>query len=304
MKKVSPVKPKLLPIGSTIGIVAPSSPFDKEELEQGIKILRNMGFNVQLADGIFENKGYLAGDDSLRTAQLHQMFKDSQIDAVMCARGGFGALKLLGRIDFEIIRSYPKPFIGFSDITALHQAIWLNTAMVTLHGPTVCSLSSSDNITQDAFLKTLTSDLQLTIRAVQKRVLYPGAAQGRVLGGNLATLCHLLGTPFTGAYAGAILFIEDVGEAPYRVDRMLTQMKLAGCFKGLAGVVAGSFKKCGRDSDIYEILKVCFAQADIPVLAGFPAGHKKTNVCLPLGINASLDTNSGELRFSETVMEP
>ncbi|MBI5895448.1 MAG: LD-carboxypeptidase, partial [Desulfobacterales bacterium] len=236
------IKPAALQPGATIGIVAPASPFPKDELEQGLEILRYLGFRVRLADGLFDVLGYLAGEDARRAAQLMEMFQDATVDGIMCARGGYGCMRILPLLDYHLIRRHPKPFVGFSDITALHQVFCMQSGMVTFHGPLVCTLSKDEDLSRSSLFETLSGQLPAAVSGAQMSSILPGVGEGRLTGGNLTVLCHLLGTPFAPSFAGAILFIEDCGEALYRIDRMLTHMKLSGCFEGLAGIVLGSFK--------------------------------------------------------------
>jgi muramoyltetrapeptide carboxypeptidase len=283
-----------------IGIVAPASPFQKEELEQGLEILRHMGFRVRLADGLFDVHGYLAGEDARRAAQLMEMFQDASVDAIMCARGGYGCMRILPLLDYHLIRRHPKPFIGFSDITALHQAFRMLGGMVTFHGPVVCTLFKDEELSRSSLLETLSGQMPAAVSDAQMRSILPGAAEGRLTGGNLTVLCHLLGTPFAPSFDGAILFIEDCGEALYRIDRMLTHMKLSGCMEGLAGIALGSFKNCGDEADICNLVRQQFEARAIPIVAGLSAGHAQKNVTLPLGIQVRLDADMAKLVFLES----
>ena len=294
-------KPKSLPPGATIGVVAPASPFKREDLEQGLSILKARGYAIHLADGLFETQGYLAGDDCLRAEQLHTTFCDPRVDAILCARGGFGSLRLLSLLDYELIGAHPKPFIGFSDISALHQAFLIKAGLVTFHGPMVCTLARGDAVTQTSLWQAVGQNqpVQVSVRDQHHRMVMPGKAQGLFVGGNLATLCHLLGTRYAASYENCILFIEETGEAPYRIDRMLMQMKLAGCLDGVCGLVLGSFTNCGEEGDVERLVRQLFDARPIPVMAGVSAGHCDRNVTLPMGIQAYLDADRGELRFLE-----
>lgn len=297
--QITAVKPPRLKPGATIGIISPASPFKKEQLAQGIAVVQAMGFGVRLAEGLFETEGYLAGADGRRAAQIHQMFRDDAADAVMCARGGYGALRLLATLDYDLIGANPKPFIGFSDITALHQALFVKTGLVTFHGPMVCTLAHGDIPSRTSLQDALAADRPVRLRTDTALPVRPGRAQGILVGGNLANLCHLIGTPFAACYRGCILFIEEIGEAPYRIDRMLTQMRLAGCLEGIAGVVLGAFKDCGDLSEIAELVGRTFAGASVPILAGMAAGHGDRNLTLPLGLPAMMDADAGELMLLE-----
>jgi muramoyltetrapeptide carboxypeptidase len=300
MAATSLIIPRRLNKGDTIGIVAPSSPFEPDALDKGISVLNRMGFKTKQADGLFDGIGYLAGTDARRLAQVNAMFADNAVDAIMCARGGFGALKLLSGLDYGLIRSHPKALVGFSDITALHQGIFQKTGLVTFHGPVVTTLGEADQASLDAWRAALAGGRPVVMGAEKKYTVVTGVARGMVSGGNLATLCHLVGTQFHPVFNDAILVIEETNESLYRIDRMLTQMKLAGCFQGLAGVALGNFNGCGPLPDILDLMKDCFGTRAIPIAAGFPWGHAGPNLTIPLGLPARLDADSGELQFLET----
>lgn len=293
------IKPRRLHPGAVIGVVAPASPFKRAVLEQGLKVLQQMGYCVKLAKGLYETRGYLAGTDAHRASQLQAMFLDGDVDAVMCARGGFGSLRMLPLIDWELLRRHPKAFIGFSDITAIHHVLVQRAGLTTFHGPVVCSLPSSDRQSQASFKRAVSSDQALSFRVAQKKTLKPGKVDGALMGGNLTTLCHLVGTPFALNFAGAVLFLEDTGESAYRIDRMLMHMKLAGCFQGMAGLVLGSFRDCAKFAVIADLVRQLFADQDIPILAGMAVGHGRRNLTLPMGIAVHLDADNGELVFLE-----
>lgn len=299
-------KPNALEPGDTVGIVAPAGPFSLPDLTRGVALLHAMGFATRLNGALFARQGFLAGPDALRAAQLHAMFADDGVHAIMCARGGYGSLRLLQSLDYALIAAHPKPFIGFSDTTALHQAIRLKTGLVTFHGPMVCSLEPSDAAAGSALQQTLQAAVMGPPQIGGLRTLQPGRAEGILVGGNLSTLCSLVGTPFAETYRDKVLFLEDRGERPYRIDRMLVQMKLAGCFEGLAGLVLGSFTDCGAGEEIDAIVRQLFDDRPIPIMAGLAAGHQHPNWTLPLGVRVVLDADNGILRFQEaaTVQKP
>ncbi len=252
-KKIKTLKPPRLKRGDTIGIVAPASHFDLEKFNRGIAVLESMGFNTSVPEGLFNKKGYFAGSDLERAEMVNRYFADTTIKAIMCARGGYGSIRILSLLDYETIQKNPKIFVGFSDVSALLSTLYLRCRLVTFHGPTVTTLGNSDNMTKDSLLSMITSGEKPEIAMESGITIQPGSASGPVLGGNLNTLCHLLGTRFQPDFKGCILFLEDRGEAPYRVDRMLSQMKLAGCFNRLAGFILGTFEDCGNTDDIIRI---------------------------------------------------
>ncbi|MCP4107514.1 MAG: LD-carboxypeptidase [Desulfobacteraceae bacterium] len=289
--------PERLVPGDTIGIAAPASPFETEIFQQGVTILGSMGFHIHIPDGLFEKKGYLAGSDEHRADLLNRLFLDRKVKAIVCAKGGFGSIRLLSLLDFESIRKHPKIFVGFSDITAILSALYTKCRLVTFHGPLITTLGHADEKTKDAMFSTLCSDSELVITPEYGTAIKPGTGSGIVTGGNLSTLCHLLGTPFSPCFKEHILFLEDRGEPSYKIDRMLTQMKLAGCFDRLAGLVLGSFEECGMIDEILRIVSNIFKHADFPILAGFDAGHGRQNIIIPMGLEATLDADNNILRY-------
>ena len=295
----NPVKPERLKPGDVIGIVAPASPFDTNMFDQGIAVLKSMGFNVFIPDDVAVKKGYFAGSDVHRANILNRLFADSSIKAIVCARGGFGSIKILPLLDFEAVKKNPKIFCGFSDITALLSVLSAGSGLVTFHGPVITTLGSAGQRTKDALLAAFTQDTKLEIILETGVALKPGTCTGTVSGGNLASLCHLVGTPYAQNFEGHIVLLEEINEAPYRIDRMLTQMKLAGCFDRISGLMLGYFKGCGAMDEIYKIVDNIFKGINIPILAGFEAGHGENNITIPLGLKATLDTYKNVLWFHE-----
>ena len=299
VKKLKPLIPPRLKQGDTIGIVAPASHFDLETFNRGIAVLESMGFNTSVPERLFNKKGYFAGSDLERAEMVNRYFADTTIKAIMCARGGYGSIRILSLLDYETIQKNPKIFIGFSDVSALLSTLYLRCRLVTFHGPTVTTLGNSDNMTKDSLLSMITSGEKPEIAMESGITIQPGSASGPVVGGNLNTLCHLLGTRFQPDFKGCILFLEDRGEAPYRVDRMLSQMKLAGCFNRLAGFILGIFEDCGNTDDIIRIAGDIFKDDKIPILAGLEVGHGKRNLAIPTGLNATLNADLKVLTFHE-----
>ena len=223
--------------GDLIGVAAPCARFDPSRLDQGIACLKQLGFAVYVPEQIYEKKRYLAGNDLCRAAVINQLAADPDVKGIICARGGFGAMRMLSHLDWELIRARPKLFVGFSDATALLTAVMQEAGLGVVHGPNLVSLAETDRPTLDAFFAAVTGTL--TGVTVDDAVcLKPGRAEGNLAGGNLATLAHLLGTRFTPDFSGTVLFLEDVGEPAYKIDRMLSQMKMAVVFTHVSGVVA------------------------------------------------------------------
>ena len=298
------VRPPRLKPGDTIGIVAPAGPFDPKKFMKGKSVLESMGFQTFFDDGIFQKHGFLAGTDIQRADQINRLFADPTVQAIVCARGGYGSMRILSLLDFETIQTHPKIFLGFSDISALLSVLYDRCSLVTFHGPVVTTLAKATEKTIMAMKTVLTSDAPLELTPENGKVIKPGVCSGLVAGGNLTTLCHLVGTPYTPNFKGKILLIEDVDEMPYRIDRMLTQMKLAGCFNEIAGLILGGFKECGYLNEVVEIFSNIFEDADIPILTGFEVGHGEHNLTIPMGLGATLDTESKKLLFHEPSTTP
>ncbi len=308
LENLVPVRPaSLLPRrlrpGSVIGVAAPASPFAPEVLERGVRALREMGFEVRFPEDLFDACGYLAGPDEQRAAAFNRLIADPQIDAIMCARGGYGSLRILPLLDYARVAEHPKAIIGFSDVTALLWALYSRCGLIGFHGPLVTTLADAAMADRDALWMAVASEGNLRLQFETAAAIRPGRACAPVTGGNLTTLCHLLGTPYAPAFRGHIVFLEERGEALYRIDRMLTQMKMAGCFDGLQGLVLGSFEDCGAREEVWRLVAEVFAGAQWPILAGVDAGHGAPNVTLPLGVEAALDAEGRTLEFESATVD-
>lgn len=296
------LKPRPLKPGDAIGLVAPASPLKCDlYLQRGIKRLKAWGFQVVLYRPLKSGEGYLAGSDEERLAELQAMFASPRIKAIICLRGGYGSLRLLPHLDYDLIRAHPKIFLGYSDITALHLALIQRAGLVTFHGPMIYPELGGDltPYTEASLLSMLTgSPCFSTLYSLPGKALTitPGQARGRLIGGNLSLLVATLGTPFEIDTRGAVLFWEEVDEPPYRVDRMLTQLLLAGKLAAAAGMVIGECAGCG---DLEELLRERLAPLGIPCLYGLPCGHGIDVATLPLGVPATLDASEGYLRIEE-----
>jgi muramoyltetrapeptide carboxypeptidase len=299
IKEKKSIKPRCLMPGDTLGIVAPAGPFDLKKFMKGKAVLESMGFRTFFDEEIFQQHGFFAGTDVQRANQVNRLFADPAFQAVVCARGGYGSMRILPFLDFKIIQNNPKIFVGFSDISVLLFVLHARCSLVTFHGPVVTTLANTAEQTIEAMLKVMTSNKHLELKSKKGMVIKPGVASGVVVGGNLTTLCHLVGTPYTPHFGETILFLEDRGEAPYRIDRMLIQMKLAGCFEGLKGLFLGSFEACGKRDDIFRIFQEVFKEFNIPILSGFEIGHSRINITIPMGLRATLNTNRRVLTFHE-----
>jgi muramoyltetrapeptide carboxypeptidase len=296
------VKPARLRRGGRIGIVAPAGCVNGDDLATGIAAIRQQGFEVELAPGIHERKGYLAGPGELRAAELSAFFLRDDIDAIFCARGGFGSVQLLSLLD-NAIRRHPKIFCGYSDITILLNWFFQAFGFVTFHAPMV-AMDLARGLTERAsehFWALLTGE-KGTWQVRLHEVVRPGRCEAPLLGGCLSLLVTTLGTPHEICTPGAILFLEDIGEKPYRVERMLTHLKLAGKFDGLAGLLFGDFTDCEGEGprDIKAIISEMFDDAPFPVVMGMAAGHGTENLALPFGVMMALDGYAGTLSLLES----
>lgn len=313
------VKAKALRHSDTIGVVVPAGPVNRERIDRALARIGERGFRTKTYGDIYRSRGYLAGDDATRAAELMEAFADPETTAVWCARGGYGVMRLLDRLDFDIIRQNPKIFVGFSDITALHHAFHQETGLITFHGPNLQDGFGKPEempaATERALWRAILADKQSATSAEapidltgadtsQLRALHGGVCTARLTGGNLAVIAGMLGTPYEMQTTGRILFLEDIGERLYRIDRYLSQLRLAGKLTGLAGVLLGSFSYDEGDQadDPAAIAALCeefFADLGIPVLAGFPAGHAEFNLALPIGGLIKLDADAQKVTLLE-----
>ena len=298
--------PALRPEG-TIALIAPAGPaeLDAELAEQWV---RNRGYTLRIFPGVFERDGYLAGSDDTRLNDLHAAFADPDIDAIFCLRGGYGTPRLLDRLDFDLLRANPKPFVGYSDLTAVHLAISRYAGFVTFHGPmfNIDLLGGKQQPTESALFSMLRGDLGVGSVlahpvAYPLTTIAPGIACGRLLGGNLSMIAAVMGTPFEIDAEGIILLIEDVNEPIYRIDRLLTHLRLAGKLAQVAGVLVGDV--AGVDKAALErLLKQTFEPLCIPVLAGWRSGHCDPNLTLPMGALVRLDAGEQRVVLEQDVV--
>ena len=285
--------------GSTLGVMAASGAFDADVLDRGVATLEEMGFRVKLARGIHDQLRYLAGSDAQRAASVAEMFADPEVDAVIAARGGSGALRILPLLDWEALERHGKPLVGFSDVSALLAPL-ADRGMPVIHAPNVTTMAQPHARTREWFFDALTRGPQDLVLE-NGESLSPGRATGRLVGGNLATLNHLTGTRFQPDFSRGILFIEDIGEPAYKMDRMLSQMKLAGMFDDIQGVVVGEFVHCEPMDYITAVLGEIFPR--VPMFSGLPAGHGELNFPLFLGRGVEMDAEAGSLRYLTDVRD-
>jgi muramoyltetrapeptide carboxypeptidase len=294
----SPLPPPLAP-GARVALVAPAGPLkNPAELAAAMTHARALGWEPVAGKHALARHGYLAGTDAERLHDLNTALRDDAIDGVWCLRGGYGAMRLLDDVDYEALRRRPRTILGHSDITALHAAIALRSALVTYHGPMARGALST--FSRDSLERAVVAQEDSCGTANGARTLRGGRAEGRLVGGNLALLTALAGTPYAPDYRGAILVLEDVGEATYRIDRMLTQLRLTGALSQLAGIAFGAFTEgtephhaASRPLD--DVLREAADAAGVPAVAGIPVGHIDEQWTIPLGAHAELDADRGAL---------
>ncbi len=283
-------------------MIAPAGPVSPEDLEPGIRRLEEQGFGVILGKHLYDSLEYTAGDDASRLEDLHAMFARTEIRAVFCARGGYGCLRLLSQIDPALVRTHPKILMGYSDITALLWGLHAATGLVCFHGPVVRGFKGREG---SGDLEKFFDWIREPVRPPEVdlspagRIVCEGRASGPVFGGNLSLVSHLLGTPFMPDLRGAILFLEETREPPYRIDRMLTHLALGGVFDKLSGLMAGDFGGQDINDSVLALLKEHLYPLSIPVVTGIPVGHRGRNIPLPIGLPAVLDTDLMRLSYME-----
>ena len=319
MSDGAPVRPRALRPGDTIAVVAPSGWVSKTRLAVGVEVLAGWGFDVRVMPGVAASRGYLAGEsDERNAAELAACFADPTIDGIICARGGYGAMRLLPFMDWEAIRGNPKVFCGYSDITALHIAIRRETGLVTFHGSMVQRQGDEPGLhpwSAEALRRALTSTEPLGPVAPPEdappvQALAGGRATAPLVGGNLTLVAALCGTRWQLDARDCVLLLEDTDEAPYRVDRMLTQLLLAGVLDGVRGILFGDSPTCeAKEGDprpvpLVEVLRDRLGPLDVPVLYGFPCGHTPWRAALPLGLPVTLDAEAGTLALLEPACTP
>jgi len=309
------IKPKRLKPGDTIGIISPaSSPDDLTKINSGVSYLEKLGYRVEVGKNVGSQEGYLAGSDSQRLADLHYMFKNKQIKAIFSIRGGYGSGRLLDKIDYKLIRNNPKIFVGYSDINALQLAFFAKAGLITFAGPMV-AVDFHDEVsafTEEVFWRTITSNKKigklLNPRKEKFYVLNKGRATGRILGGNLSLLNSLMGTEYLPKLKDAILLLEDIHEAPYRIDRMLNQLRLTKILKQIRGVILGHFVDCVESDPtkqtftLNEVIVEYFQDQKMPVLYNVKHGHIKDNITIPYGIKCVLNASRAYIEIPENAV--
>lgn len=310
------VKPKRLKHGEVIGLISPaSSPEDLSRIDRGVNYLEKLGYRVEVGKSVGLKEGYLAGSDKQRLDDLHDMFKRKEVKAIFCIRGGYGSGRLLDKIDYNLIKKNPKIFVGYSDITALQSAFYAKTGLVTFAGPMV-AVDFHDEVsafTEEVFWRTITSDKKIgklkNPRNEKFFMLSKGRSVGRLIGGNLTVLSSLIGTDYFPRMKDAILLLEDINEAPYRIDRMVNQLRLIKVFKQVKGVVLGHFVDCVEPDPtkssftLNEIIIEYFQkQIKLPVVYNVKHGHIKDNITVPFGVKCVLNASLGFVDITENAV--
>lgn len=313
------IKPPRLKPGDTVGLIAPGSYISQDELEDSIENLEKLGFKVLYDERILSKTGYLAGDDKSRAAEVNTMFANKKVKGIICARGGYGCARILPMLDYNLIKSNPKVLIGYSDITALLSGIYAETGLITLHGPV--GISSFNDFSVNYFYDVLVNPKpNLVLRSGEDEdqkngnsitTIVSGKGVGELVGGNLSVINSLIGTKYDFNGENKIIFLEEIGEEPYRIDRMLTQLIQAGKFGKAAGIALGVFKNCEpkeKDpsfSSSFSLMDVLFdrlSNLGIPVIYGLSFGHIKNKFTLPVGIRAELDTINQTITLLENAV--
>lgn len=313
------IKPNALKIGDKVGIIAPgTNVMDPDEINKAVEVIKWLGLEPVFAESLLEQIGYKTRKAELRANDFNKMFADKNIKAVFCIRGGYGSQQILKFIDFDIVKNNPKIFLGYSDITALHLAINRYAGLITFHGPVL--LSAYTNFTANTLKSMLFGESQYPLsltnpdglsgirKVFPMRTIKEGKATGKLIGGNLSIVASLMGTKFEIETTNKILFLEDVGEAPFRIDRMLGQLSLAGKFDKAAGIVFGKCEDCQGDestwdSSLGEVLDYYFKPLDIPVFYGLLFGHSSNQLTLPINVSAELDSINQTLTILESPVE-
>lgn len=304
-KKPKRTKPPALPAiwppplapGDTVALTIPASPIARDAFAAGVKVLEDWGYRVVFRPEVFTARAWGQAADREAARRFQEDWEDPGVKAVIGVRGGYGALKILPYLDLDRLARHPKRLVGFSDLTNLLLTLTQRLGWVTFHGPTLAHLAEVTLPARESWRRWLTAPGPVDFAFPGLTALHPGVAQGPLLGGNLTTLCTLLGTPYAPRLKGALLFLEDHNEALYRLDRLAHHLLLAGALKGVAGIVLGAFTGGASQAHAEEVLATAFAPLGVPLAAGLPVGHQPENYTLPLGARARLDTVAGTLTF-------
>ncbi len=301
-------KPPRLRAGDRVGLISPASPLADGEIEKGISHIRSLGLEPVLGNFVGAQDGYLAGSDEERAGDFNRMARDPSIRGIIAMRGGYGTMRILDALDYAAIAADPKVVMGFSDLTAILNAVARRSAVVTFHGPLAARESQFDSVTREYVKRVCMSAQPIgTLRAPHAVALRAGRARGPIAGGNLSLVSSLVGTPWAPAFRDALLLLEETGEEPYRIDRMLTQLRLAGALQASRGVLFGACTHCepkGPSQTVDQVLADRLGGLDKPVLAGVPVGHIPEQWVLPIGLEGVLDASALTLEIPEAAVRP
>ncbi len=315
------IKPKKIKKGDTVGIISPAGHMRQELLDETIENLDKLGLKSYYTDRLVQKYGYLGGSDEDRAKDVMHMFENDKVDAIICARGGYGCARMIDLLDYDVIKKNPKALVGYSDITALLYAIFAKTGLVCFHGPV--GTSTFNEFSTKYFTEVLMDTKSKTVMTCseedakkddiefQQYGIHEGKATGQLVGGNLAIAVSMVGTPYDIDYRNKLVFLEEIGEDPYRVDRMLTQMKLAGKFDGIKGIALGIFKDCTLDEEekkkgtsltLHEVFHDVLGDIKVPMMYGYSFGHIENKFTMPFGINATMNTYFKTITLNESAV--
>jgi muramoyltetrapeptide carboxypeptidase len=292
---------------ATIGILSPAWIPLSERLTNGINYLQQLGYNIKLSKNLKKKYGYFAGTDEERVEDIHEMFSDKEISVLLATRGGWGTLRYLDKLDYGMIEKNPKPIIGYSDITSLQLAVWAKTGVGSISGP-MCAVEMGKGIKEFTekhfwgYIHNTARQYAIDLSETKSKFMIDGVAEGTLLGGCLSLVSFLMGTPFCPDYNGAVLFLEDVGEQPYKIDRYLAHLKQCGVFNKISALILGDFLDCEDEEKedtftIQSILTDYFSNAQYPVIYNFPYGHGDLKISMPIGARTTIDTQNKAIKF-------
>jgi len=310
------IKPQRIRKGDPIGIISPaSSPDDLTRIEKSVNYFEKLGYRVEVGKNVWKERGYLAGEDSERLDDFHAMFKNKNVKAIFCVRGGYGSGRLLDKINYKLIKENPKIFVGYSDITALQLAIFSHTGLVTFAGPMPAVDFWQDEVskfTEENFWRLITSNKKIG-KLINPNgegfyLLAKGKTEGRLLGGNLALITSLMGTKYLPSFKNSILLLEDIGEPPYRVDRFLNQLRLGNILHDTSGIILGRFVDCYENDTskktltLNQVITDYFEKLNKPVIYNFKHGHISENISIPFGLKCNLNASRGIAEIKESAV--
>lgn len=308
-RTVAKMKANRLQAGDKVGVITPGSALSLEDFQKALDNIRSLGLIPVPAQYANQKYGFLGGTDFQRLSDLHEVFQNNDLKGVFCARGGYGTARIINHIDYTLIRSNPKVLIGFSDITALLNAIYRETGMISFHGPV--GASEFTDFTKSEFQQIVMNGSLLSLTAEGGYTIKSGSAKGKLVGGNLSLIAALVGTKYEINFKNKIAFIEEVGESPYRIDRMLTQLLDSGSLKYAKGIAFGQFADCDVDLDdpdyatkftLKQVLTDRCSRLNMPVFYGFKIGHVADNATIPIGITGLLDADNGKLESTDSAV--